>query len=308
MMPEVRDSSGELRRDRSPSSRAVSPMPLISGVAGDQQAALFGQTCFEPGATKNTYGTGCFILMNTGEEPRASEARACSRRSPGASAGASSTRSRARSSSPAPPCSGCVTSSGIIESRGGERAARRRRSTDTGGVYLVPAFTGLGAPLLGPERAWRAARAHTRLESRARGAGHARVDRLPDAATSLRCFEEDTGLEARRACRSTAAPRANDFLMQFQADVLGIPVRRPEVLETTALGAAYLAGLAVGFWSDRSEIAANWNEERRFEPQLESAERAALWAGWRRAVAASRGWADPARRDAALRDHSRQDA
>jgi glycerol kinase len=118
---------------------------------------------------------------------------------------------------------------------------------------------------------------------------------------ALRCFEEDTGLRA-QSLQVDGGASANDFLMQFQADVLGIPIRRPEVLETTALGAAYLAGLAVGFWSDRREIAANWNEERRFEPRLEPAERARLWAGWRRAVAASRGWADPARRNAAGQD------
>jgi glycerol kinase len=159
---------------------------------------------------------------------------------------------------------------------------------DTGGVYLVPAFTGLGAPYWDP-------RARGAIVGLTRGTGRAHLVRATLEAIAyesrdvLGCFERDTGLRA-ETLQVDGGATANDFLMQFQADILGIPVRRPEVLETTALGAAYLAGLAVGFWNEPHEIADHWREQRRFEPRIDAAERDALYAGWLRAVERARGW------------------
>jgi glycerol kinase len=259
MMPEVRDSSGDFGSTE-PSLLDGTSLP-ICGVAGDQQAALFGQACFEPGKTKNTYGTGCFILMNTGTEARRSE-------------------------------NGLLTTIawdqlGLIHDAS-ESEAIAASVDDTGGAYLVPAFTGLGAPYWDPE-------ARGTLVGLTRGTSRAQIVRATLEAIAyqtrdvLRCFESDTGLVA-RDLQVDGGAAANDFLMQFQADILGIPVRRPQVLETTALGAAYLAGLAVGFWSDQKQIAANWNEGRRFEPGLAKEVRDELYAGWLRAVERSRGW------------------
>ncbi len=283
MMPEVRDSSGEFGRTAPELLDGVS-IP-ISGVAGDQQAALFGQACFEPGQTKNTYGTGCFILMNTGTEARRSESGLLTTIAWGIDgrveyalegsifvAGAAIQWLRDQL--------------GLIQDAG-ESEAMAASVESTGGVVLVPAFTGLGAPYWDPE-------ARGTLVGLTRGTSRAHIVRAALEAIAyqtrdvLQCFERDTGLHA-RDLQVDGGATANDFLMQFQADILGIPVRRPEVLEITALGAAYLAGLAVGFWSDREQIAANWNEGRRFEPALGQGERDALYAGWLRAVERARG-------------------
>jgi glycerol kinase len=255
-------------------------------VAGDQQAALFGQTCFEPGAIKNTYGTGCFILMNTGEEPRQSKTGLLTTIAWGIGghveyalegsifvAGAAVQWLRDQL--------------GVIESAA-ESEALGASVDDTGGVYLVPAFTGLGAPYWDPS-------ARGALLGLTRGSSRAHVVRATLESIAyqtrdvMRCFEEDTGLEAREL-QVDGGATANDFLMQFQADILGIPVRRPVVAETTALGAAYLAGLATGFWKDREQIRANWQEDRRFEPSMPEERREELYRGWLRAVECARGW------------------
>ena len=284
MMPEVRDSSGILGETDPALLDGVS-LP-ISGVAGDQQAALFGQACFTPGDAKNTYGTGCFILMNTGSEARRSENGLLTTVAWGiggrveyalegsifvAGAAVQWLRDQLR----------------LIE-HASDSEAIARSVEDTGGVYLVPAFTGLGAPYWDPQ-------ARGVLVGLTRGSSRAHIVRATLEAIAyqtrdvLECFEHDTGLQAQEL-QVDGGATANDFLMQFQADILGIPVRRPRVAETTALGAAYLAGLAVGFWETRAEIAENWQEDRRFEPQLEQARRDELYAGWRRAVERSRGW------------------
>ena len=286
MMPEVRDSSGSFG-ETDPSLTDGISIP-ITGVAGDQQAALFGQTCFEPGSAKNTYGTGCFMLMNTGAEARRSESGLLTTIAWGIDgrveyalegsifvAGAAVQWLR--------------DELGLIE-HASESEALATSVEDSGGVYVVPAFTGLGAPYWDPS-------ARGTIVGLTRGSSRAHLTRatLESIAFQCRdilaCFEGDAGLQA-GALQVDGGATANDFLMQFQADILGLAVRRPVVLETTALGAAYLAGLATGFWKDRDEIRSNWQEDRRFEPSMTESERERRYAGWRRAVERSRGWAE----------------
>ena len=285
MMPEVRDSSGDFGTT-DPQLLDGTSIP-ISGVAGDQQAALFGQACFEPGKTKNTYGTGCFILMNTGAEPRRSEC------------GLLTTIAWSLRGQVEYALEGSIFIAGAavqwlrdqlqVIKDASETESIAASVSDTGGVYLVPAFTGLGAPYWDPE-------ARGVLVGLTRGTSRAQIVRATlesicyQTRDVLHCFESDTGFVA-RDLQVDGGATANDFLMQFQADILGIPVRRPQVLETTALGAAYLAGLGVRFWSDRQQIAKNWNEDRCFQPTFSKDERDQLYAGWLRAVERSRGWA-----------------
>ena len=286
MMPEVRDSSGSFGETDPELTDGVS-IP-ISGVAGDQQAALFGQTCFEPGSAKNTYGTGCFMLMNTGTEPRRSES------------GLLTTIAWGIGDRVEYALEGAVFVAGAaiqwlrdelgLIRDASESEALATSVKDTGGVYLVPAFTGLGAPYWDPA-------ARGALVGLTRGTNRAHVVRAALEAIAyqsrdiLACFETDAGLDA-SSLQVDGGAAANNFLMQFQADILGLAVRRPVVLETTALGAAYLAGLAVGFWKDRDEIRRNWQEDRRFEPAMSEKEREVRYAGWCRAVERSRAWAE----------------
>jgi glycerol kinase len=286
MLPEVRDSSGTFG-ESAPELLGGASIP-IRGVAGDQQAALFGQACFEPGSIKNTYGTGCFALMNTGAEPRRSASGLLTTIAWGVGgrieyalegsvfvAGAAVQWLRDQL--------------GLIRTAG-ESEALARSVAGTDGVYLVPAFTGLGAPHWDPE-------ARGLLIGLTRGTSRAQVVRAAlesiayQTADVLACFEADAGLRASRL-QVDGGATANDFLMQFQADLLGIPVQRPQVLETTALGAAYLAGLAAGVWSSREAIRTNQRPERRFEPALDAGTRVDLLAGWRRAVERARGWSE----------------
>jgi glycerol kinase len=284
MLPEVRDSSGSFG-ETEPSLTGGRALP-IAGAAGDQQAALFGQACFEPGRTKNTYGTGCFILMNTGSEARRSET------------GLLTTIAWGLEGRVEYALEGSIFVAGAavqwlrdqlgVISDAAESETIARSVEDAGGVYLVPAFTGLGAPYWDPQ-------ARGTIVGLTRGSSRAHLVRATldsiayQSRDVIECFQRDTGLQA-DALQVDGGATANDLLMQLQADALGIPVRRPEVLETTALGAAYLAGLAVGFWSGRGEIEANWREGRRFEPELSKPERDARYAGWLRAVERSRGW------------------
>ena len=282
LLPEVRDSSGEFgRTDAELLDGARIP---ISGMAGDQQAALFGQTCFDRGATKNTYGTGCFMLMNTGTVPHRSES------------GLLTTIAWGVDGTIEYALEGSVFVAGAaiqwlrdelgLLKDAAESEAIARSVESTGGVTLVPAFTGLGAPYWDPE-------ARGTLVGLTRGSGRAHLVRAAleciayQSAEVLRCFEQDTKLTIPQL-QVDGGAAANDFLMQFQADLLGIPVRRPVVHETTALGAAYLAGLAVGFWENREQIRANWQEDRTFAPQLDPAIRDELMAGWQHAVERSR--------------------
>jgi glycerol kinase len=263
----------------------------IAGIAGDQQAATFGQACHRPGMAKNTYGTGCFMLMNTGKEAVMSHNNLLTTigwtqgsQLPGQSdymleggvfmAGAAVQWLR--------------DGLGIIE-RSSDVEALAASVPDTGGVVFVPAFAGLGAPY------WDAY-ARGAIVGMTRGTTKAHIARATlasiayQSADVLEAMQKDSAIELSELRVDGGAAR-NDLLMQFQADVLGVPVVRPVVTETTALGAAYLAGLAVGFWESQQEIAAQWQVQRRFEPAMAEHERIDRLDVWRRAVERARGWA-----------------
>jgi len=278
ILPEVRDSSGAFGETAADVLGGVS-IP-ITGVAGDQQAALFGQACFEEGSAKNTYGTGCFMLMNTGDAPRRS------------GSGLLSTIAWGIGGKVEYALEGSVFVAGAaiqwlrdelgLLHSAAESEALARSVPDTGGVYVVPAFTGLGAPYWDPD-------ARGMIVGITRGTSRAHIVRATLEAIAyqstdlLRCFERDVGVKAFQL-QVDGGAAANDFLMQFQADLTGVAVRRPKVLETTALGAAYLAGLATGFWQSRKQIAKNWQADRSFEPEIAEDSREALYGGWLRAV------------------------
>lgn len=260
----------------------------IAGAAGDQQTALFGQCCFEPGDAKNTYGTGCFLLMNTGKEAVASANGLLTTLTAGTQEGQAEYA-----------LEGSVFVAGAAiqwlrdELRILENAAQSeaccRAVEDTGGVYVVPAFTGLGAPYWDPY-------ARGIIVGLTRGVGRdhlirATVESLAyQTADVIAAMEADSGI-ALKELKVDGGASANDFLMQFQADILGSGVRRPGCIETTAMGAAYLAGLAVGYWNDREEIQKIWSLESSFEPSMEKEKRERLLKGWKRAVTCSFGWA-----------------
>jgi len=267
------------------------PIP-IAGVAGDQQAATFGQACFAPGMAKNTYGTGCFMLMNTGHQAVPSRNRLLTTvgwQGPAAGAGHRTAYC----------LEGSVFMAGATVQwlRDGLQMIRSAAEIeplaasvpDTGDVFLVPAFAGLGAP------DWDG-RARGTLVGLTRGSTRAHIARAALEAIALQsadifgAMSRDSGI-ALTELRVDGGASRNDLLMQMQADLLGVPVVRPQVTETTALGAAYLAGLATGVWPDGAAIAAQWAVERRFEPRLTESERRARIARWREAVARARGWA-----------------
>ena len=283
MLPQVRDSSGVFGLADPEWFGAEIP---ISGIAGDQQAALFGQGCLAPGQTKNTYGTGCFLLMNTGSEARVSNN------------GLITTIGWGIDGRFAYALEGSIFVAGAavqwlrdglgLLANAAESEAAARSVDDTGGVYLVPAFVGLGAPYWDD-------RARGPLVGLTLGTTREHVIRatLEGIAYQTRdvveCLQADSGLPL-ETLRVDGGASQNDFLMQFQADILGVPVQRPAVLEVTAMGAAALAGIAVGFWQDASEIEASDAGGRRFEPSLSADRRASLYAGWKRAVERSRDW------------------
>jgi glycerol kinase len=258
----------------------------VAGIAGDQQAALFGQMCIAPGLSKNTYGTGCFLLQNAGEKAPTSRhkllttvAWRCFGRTEYALEGSVF-------------IGGAVVQwlrdgLGLIRSSG-EVEALAASVPDNGGVYFVPAFAGLGAPH------WDAyARGVLAGLTRGTGAGHVARAALESIAYQVAdlvdAMQADCGVRLAELRVDGGAAR-NDLLMQFQADLLGAPVVRPAVTETTALGAAYLAGLAVGFWPSASAIAGQWRVERRFEPAMAPARREELRGRWRRALERAKGW------------------
>ncbi len=268
------------------------PIP-ITGVAGDQQAALFGQGCHKQGMAKNTYGTGCFMLMHTGTKVVKSANGLLS------TAAANVSRAvDARDADKEYALEGSVFIGGAVvqwlrDELGFFEKAEQIEGLaatvlDNGGVYIVPAFAGLGAPHWDPH-ARGAILGLTRGSSRAHLARAALESIAYQSADLLEAMQKDAG-EKLSELRVDGGAAANDLLMQFQADILGVPVVRPKVLETTALGAAYLAGLHTGVWSSREEIAAQWQMERRFEPHMARSEAAALLARWRDAVSRSRGW------------------
>jgi glycerol kinase len=259
----------------------------LAGIAGDQQAALFGQTCFRPGMAKNTYGTGCFMLMNTGAQPLRSRSRLLS-----TVAWDRGGRSYALEGSVF--IGGAVVQwlrdgLGLIE-RSSDVEALAASVPDSGGVFLVPAFTGLGSPH------WDAYARGT-MVGLSRGTTRGHVARAALEAIAFQSAELLGAMQADAAqplieLRVDGGATANDLLMQFQADLLGVPVVRPRVTETTALGAAYLAGLATGFWASDEELTASWQVDRSFEPSVDRDRAAELMRQWSRAVGRSRGWSE----------------
>lgn len=286
LLPEVRPSSAVYGETVAHIFGGAIP---VAGIAGDQQAATFGQACLSPGMAKNTYGTGSFVLMNTGEAGIPSEN------------GLLTTIAWQLDNQPMIyALEGSVFVAGaavqwlrdglqIIESTP-EVEALARSVKDAEGVYLVPAFVGLGAPY------WDAYARGT-LVGMTRGTTRAHIARATLNAIALQskdvldAMAQDSGITL-SALRVDGGAAANDLLMQIQADVVGVPVQRPAVTETTALGSAYLAGLAVGFWPDVEALADQWTIERTFEPQMSGAARDDLVAGWLRAVDRAKGWAN----------------
>ncbi|MEM6271109.1 MAG: glycerol kinase GlpK [Bacteroidota bacterium] len=282
ILPEVRASSGTFGETTAAVLGAAVP---IAGVAGDQQAALFGQTCFAPGMAKNTYGTGCFMLMNTGTEPHESEA------------GLLTTVAWELDGQTEYALEGSIFIAGaaiqwlrdglhlIDQARDSEYYASKTK--DAGGVYVVPAFAGLGAPY------WDMY-ARGAIFGLTQGTGKPELIRATLEALAyqtrdvLGAMQSDSGLDI-TALRVDGGASENNFLMQFQADILGAWVDRPAILETTALGAAFLAGLAVGYWQ-KQQIADNWQVAQSFAPEMAEAQREQLYRGWQRAVERSMGW------------------
>jgi glycerol kinase len=284
MLPEVRSSSevyGEIELG------LLGGAIPVAGAAGDQQAATFGQACFAPGMVKNTYGTGCFLLMNTGERPVASRSGLLT--TVGWRVGGRTTYCLEGSVFVAGAAVQYLRDSlGIIASAP-ESEALARSVESTGGVYFVPAFAGLGAPYWDPY-------ARAAILGLTRGSGKAEIARAALEAVAFQtrdvvdAMAQDSG-QPLGELRVDGGMVANDFLMQFQADVLGVPIVRPEVSETTALGAAYLAGLAVGYWQGEDDIARNWRAGETFTPHMDSAHAGRLYARWQAAVERVRGWA-----------------
>ena len=286
VLPEVHPSSGLVATTTAAVLAARMP---IAGIAGDQQAALFGQRCIVPGMIKNTYGTGCFMLMHTGGTPVRSRNKLLT----AAACGTGATREYALEGSVF--IAGAVVQwlrDGLGIIRNSEDVEALANSVaDNGGIYFVPAFAGLGSPH------WDAyARGAIVGLTRGTTAGHiarAALEAIAyQAADVLAAMESDSGIGLKELRVDGGAAR-NNMLLQFQADLLGVPVVRPRITETTALGAAYLAGLAVGCWSSAEDLSAQWQAERRFEPQMNRARAQTLMGEWRKAVERAKNWAEP---------------
>jgi glycerol kinase len=260
----------------------------ISGIAGDQQAALFGQLCFEKGMAKNTYGTGCFLLMNTGETPVKSES------------GLLTTIAIGPTGNVNYALEGSVFMGGATVQWLRDELRLIDDATDTGyfagkvkdsnGVYLVPAFVGLGAPYWDPY-------ARGAIVGLTRGANRNHIIRAAlesiayQSRDVLDAMQKDSGIRL-ASLKVDGGAVANDFLMQFQSDIMGTTVVRPKLIETTALGAAFLAGLAVGFWKSTAELSDKFSIDREFDPSLPAEQREELYAGWQKAVTRAQHWVD----------------
>jgi glycerol kinase len=258
----------------------------IASLAGDQHAALFGQMCLEPGMVKNTYGTGCFMLMNTGDKSQPSSNKLLS------------TVAWQSANETLYALEGSIFIAGAVVQwlRDGLKLIKKSvdvealaaQASDNGGVYLVPAFAGLGAPHWDPY-------ARGTIVGLTRGATAAHIARAAlesiayQTADVLDAMQADSKLKI-KALRVDGGAAKNDMLMQFQADILGVPVVRPQAFEATALGAGYLAGLAIGFWKHTRDIQSQWKVDRTFEPKMKSSEVKALRAGWTRALKRSFNW------------------
>lgn len=286
MLPEVRPSSEVYgHTDENTFGGALIP---IAGIAGDQQAALFGQACYNEGMAKNTYGTGCFMLMNTGERMVPSKN------------GLLTTIAWGLDGKVEYALEGSIFIAGasiqwlrdelklINDAADSEYYATKVE--DTNGVYVVPAFAGLGAPY------WDMYARGT-IVGLTRGANRNHLIRATLESIAyqtrdvLQAMQEDSGIKL-STLKVDGGATKNDFLMQFQSDILGADVARPQVTETTALGAAYLAGLAVGFWTNKEEIAKNWAVERQFSSAVDESKREALYTGWKKAVGRAQDWED----------------
>jgi glycerol kinase len=284
LLPTVRSSSEVYAQ----ATLLPHPLPIASAI-GDQQAALFGQTCFEKGETKNTYGTGCFLLMNTGNERVVSKngllTTVCASL-PG--------------HAPQYGLEGSVAMAGAtvqwlrdnlgIIAKSAEVETLARSVPDNGGVYFVPAFSGLFAPYWRPDARGVIA-GLTRFATKAHIARAALEAVAYQTRDVLEAMERDFGGKI-PALKVDGGMTANDLLLQFQADVLGERVIRPVVAETTALGAAYAAGLATGFWKSKAELRTQWAIDRRWDPHLDEVARAGLYDGWKKAVSKSLDWVD----------------
>jgi glycerol kinase len=280
--------------DVHPSAHAFGMVPagvlgeplVIGGVAGDQQAAMFGQACHAPGMAKNTYGTGCFMLLHTGD-------RVVQSANGLVSTACAQTRAKEYALEGSVFIGGAVVQwlrDGLgFFSSSSEIEALANSVLDSGDVFVVPAFAGLGAPYWDPN-ARGAIVGLTRGTTRAHIARAALESIAFQSAEVLEAMQKDAG-EKLAELRVDGGATANDLLMQFQADLLGVPVLRPTSLETTALGAAYLAGLTVDLWKSRDEVARQWKAGRRFEPRMDASERQTRMARWREAVSRSRNWA-----------------
>ncbi|MGD8403283.1 MAG: glycerol kinase GlpK [Anaerolineales bacterium] len=297
MLPEIKSSSEVYGHVVGAGSTPPEPGEMISplhgipvaGDLGDQQAAIFGQTCYDVGEAKNTYGTGCFMLLNTGEEPIPSEN------------GLLTTLGYKIADQPAVYClEGSIAISGALVQWLRDNLGLIEKSSDVeelaktvednGGIYFVPAFSGLFAPY------WRSdARGAIVGMTRYVNKGH--IARATLEATAyqtkevLEAMEADSGVSL-TALKVDGGMVFNDTLMQFQSDILNVPVIRPKVAETTALGAAYAAGLAVGFWKDFSELRANWGQDHEWQPQMDEETRNSLYAGWKKAVTRTFDWVE----------------
>jgi glycerol kinase len=285
MLPEVRASSGIFGHTEKILTSHALP---VAGIAGDQQSALFGQMCTEPGMVKNTYGTGCFMLMNTGTTPVPSTQNLLTT----VAWRIGDVTHYALEGSVF--IAGAVVQwlrdgLGIIRTSG-EVEALARTVDGSDGVYVVPAFAGLGAPH------WNA-HARGTIVGLTRGSNKAHIARAALESIAFQTQEVLLAMEADsmipiRELRVDGGATANDLLMQFQSDILAVDVIRPQVTETTAQGAAYLAGLATGFWSGTAEIARQWQQEKKFSSTMEAEKRISLLNGWHRAVNATKAWAD----------------
>ncbi len=284
MLPEVKPSSAVYgHTDEQTFGGAMIP---IAGIAGDQQAALFGQACFEPGMAKNTYGTGCFMLMNTGEKMVTSDH------------GLLTTIAWGLDGKVEYALEGSIFIAGAavqwlrdelkMVSDASDTEYFASKVEDTNGVYVVPAFAGLGAPY------WDMYARGT-IVGLTRGANRNHIIRATLESMAyqtrdvLEAMQNDSGIDL-ETLKVDGGAVANNFLMQFQSDILGVPVYRPMVTETTALGAAFLAGLAVGFWKSTDEIKQMWAIDRTFDASMSDDDRHAKYAGWQKAVACSKGW------------------
>jgi glycerol kinase len=286
MLPEVKQSS-EIYGETVEYHFFGQNIP-IAGIAGDQQAATFGQVCYEKGMAKNTYGTGCFMLMNTGQEAVKSEN------------GLVTTIAYGLNGEVNYALEGSIFIAGaaiqwlrdemkLIETAP-ESEEHAKKVADTGGVYVVPAFAGLGAPY------WDMYARGT-IVGLTRGTSKEHIIRATlesiayQSRDVLEAMEADSGIELKKM-RVDGGAAMNDFLMQFQSDILGAEVERPQINETTALGAAYLAGLAVGYWNNKEELIEKWKKDKDFKAQMPAEKREKLYKGWKKAVSRSEDWAE----------------